>query len=79
MISLNERLPMVDQLPVVCLNVPVQLYKCLVTVRTHFLQRFPLVDPFYVDSEIKPGARFIVALITLEIFDLLMDNFEMAH
>ena len=68
-----------DELPMISLNVPVQLDKGLVAVRTHLLQGLPLVNPLHVDPQIKGCARFILTLVTLEVFYFLMDNPEMSQ
>ena len=68
-----------DELPMIGLNVPVQLDKGLVAVRTHLLQGLPLVNPLHVDPQIEGCASFILTLVTLKVFYFLMNNPKMSQ
>ena len=67
------------ELPMIGLDVPVQLDEGLVAVRTHLLQGLPLVNPLHVDPQIESCTRFILTLVTLEVFYFLMNNPEMSQ
>lgn len=67
------------EFPMIGLDVPVQLDEGLVAVGTHLLQGLPLVNPLYVDPQIESGTRFILTLVTLEVFYFLMNNPKMSQ
>ena len=68
-----------DELPVVGLDMPVKLDEGLVTVGAHLLQGLPLMDPLHVNPQVKGCTSFILTLITLKVFDFLMNNPKMSQ
>ena len=67
-----------DELPVVGLDVPVQLDEGLVAVRAHLLQGLPLVNSLHMDPQIKGRACFILTLVTLKILYFFVNNPKMS-
>lgn len=68
-----------DELPMVGFDVPVQLDECFVAVGAHLLQGLPLVDPLNVNPQIEGCASFILTLVTLKVFNFLMNNPKMSQ